>query len=130
MSGHVFGPGEHETRDGRKAVVLHRCGHNAADPLIGYIRQTSGVETVASWSDDGRWRCSTAGSTADLLPPPPPRRDVWGHYYGAFACISREEAHKAHARYGLPSKGLLRLTLEGAPGSERVIAVDVVPDDA
>ncbi len=131
MSGHVFGPGEYRTRDGRRAFVVHQLLNGAGQPyrLVGYIPNSQGWHCVQTWEPSGQY-LEIDETAADLLPPPPPRMEWWSNVYSnGYISSAHNTKNGADHANNMCSKraGLLRLTLEGEPGNERVVSADVEP---
>lgn len=67
---HVFGVGEHVTRDGRRAVVVSSdCPHHY--PLIGWVQSPGGDVVITGWTERGRMITEESECPLDLVVPAP-----------------------------------------------------------
>jgi len=83
-----------ETRNGRRAVILHRLIHlTSEDTLLGYVEFDSGQQYTSIWTLDGK-RLDGESSLWNLKRPAAKPREWWLNLYPykQYAHKTREEA--------------------------------------
>ena len=90
-----FGIGEWETRNGRKAVILHRLIHlTSEDTLLGYVEFDSGQQYTSVWTLGGKRLNGGSSALWSLKRPQPKPREWWINLYPTrqWAHTTREKA--------------------------------------